>query len=149
MSQCDHDDVMTWTRFQNYWPFTREIYRCPSHKIINAQLWLGFDLSLNKLLNKHLSGQWFETPCFFCRCSGTSRWRRLVVHTSSAWFCNETRRLKTHEIFSNQGTLLPSPWTKWPLFRRRRFRCIFVKEKFCILIKISPKAATDNKPSLD
>ena len=45
-----------------------------------------------------------------------------------------------------------SPWTKWPPFRSRYFRCIFVNEKFCILIKISlkfvPKGPTDNNQAL-
>ena len=40
------------------------------------------------------------------------------------------------------------PWTKWPPFRRRIFRCIFVNEKFYILVNISlkfvPKCAIDN-----
>ena len=41
------------------------------------------------------------------------------------------------------------PWTKWPPFRRR---CVFVKEKLCILIKVSlkfvPKDPIDNNPAL-
>ena len=32
---------------------------------------------------------------------------------------------------------LITPWTKWPPFHTRFFRCIFVNESFCILIKIS------------
>ena len=34
-----------------------------------------------------------------------------------------------------------SPWTKCPPFRRRRFICIFMNEKFCILISILLKFA--------
>ena len=42
-------------------------------------------------------------------------------------------------------------WTKWPPFRRRHFRCISLKEKFHILIKISlkfvPKGPIDSDVS--
>ena len=46
---------------------------------------------------------------------------------------------------------LISPWTKWPLFTDDIFKYIFVKGKFCALIKISPKfvpkGPIDNKPA--
>ena len=43
-------------------------------------------------------------------------------------------------------------WTKWPSFTDDTFRCPFVNEKFCILIKISlkfvPEGPTDNISAL-
>ena len=43
-------------------------------------------------------------------------------------------------------------WTEWPPFRRRRFKCIFVSEKFCVLIQIPLtfvyKGPVDNNPGL-
>ena len=35
---------------------------------------------------------------------------------------------------------LISPWTLWPPFHRRHFKCIFVKEKFCIPLKFIPNS---------
>ena len=48
--------------------------------------------------------------------------------------------------------LLIFPWTKWPPFCKRCFWCIFVNEKFCILIKILlkflSKGPIDDNPAL-
>ena len=44
------------------------------------------------------------------------------------------------------------PWTKWPLYRRRLFKCIFMNLQCCILIRISlkfvPKGPIANNSAL-
>ena len=35
----------------------------PSQRTSNVVLWYFFDLSPNKMLNKHIDGRWFETQC--------------------------------------------------------------------------------------
>ena len=72
--------------------------------------------------------------------------------TASQWHCFHlswsTREIS---VWWHRHHYLISPWTKWPPFRRRYFNCIFVNEKFCILIKISlnyvSMSPIDNNPA--
>ena len=72
-----------------------------------------------------------------------------LVHTwKFQWSCTCCLCFKLVLFLSRRYINLSLPWKKWSPFRRWYFRCIFVKEKFCILIKISlkfvPKGWIDN-----
>ena len=60
-----HDDVIKWKCFQRYWPFERGIHRSrwiPHTKASDQELYVFFDLRLNKRWRKQPWGWWFETP---------------------------------------------------------------------------------------
>ena len=62
-----HDDVMTWKRLPLCLCFGRGIHRSPVDSLHKGRVtWSFFDDRLYKLLSKHSSGRWFETPwCSF------------------------------------------------------------------------------------
>ena len=63
MSCLPHGDVIKWKHFPRYCPFVRGIHRTiPLTKASDAELYVFFDLRLNKLLSKQSWGWWFETP---------------------------------------------------------------------------------------
>ena len=63
---CVHDDVIKRKHFLRYWPFVRGIHRSPvnsPHKgQVTRSFYFFFDLRLNKRLNKHWWGWWFQAP---------------------------------------------------------------------------------------
>ena len=63
-----------------------------------------------------------------------------------------TQLIVTYMSPQNSRIYLISPWTKWLHFADDIFRCIFMNEKFCILIKISmkfvPGGPIGNDPAL-
>ena len=66
-----HDDIMIWKNFLHHWPFQRRNHWSPFDsppKGPAMEFDFFFDDSLNKLLNKQSSCQWFEMPwssCYF------------------------------------------------------------------------------------
>ena len=81
-----HDDVMEWKRFQYKWPFVRGIHwpvLVSPHK--EPMIWsfgVSFDVSLNKLLNKQSSWQFFEMPWCLCDVITVMRYPRFKFHIS-------------------------------------------------------------------
>ena len=99
------DESRTWWRHQMetflcYWPFVRGIHRSPVNsptKASDADVWISFDLHLNKRLSKQSRGRWFETPsCSLWRhrngCYELAKWKVILllssmsVHFSTLWW---------------------------------------------------------------
>ena len=61
------DDVMSWKRFLQYWPFVRGIYLLPIDSPHNGPVLRIFDVSfvvsMERLLKQESSCRWFERPC--------------------------------------------------------------------------------------
>ena len=99
-----HDDVIKWKHFLCYWPFVRGIHRSPVNsptKASDADVWISFDLHLNKRLSKQSRGRWFETPsCSLWRhrngCYELAKWKVILllssmsVHFSTLWWRHMT-----------------------------------------------------------
>ena len=80
ISDC-HDDVIKWKHFPRYCPLCGELtgHRwIPLTKASDAELWVFFDLRLNKRLNKQSWGWWFETPwrSLWRHCNGLTMWHQ-------------------------------------------------------------------------
>ena len=91
----------------------------PAQRQVTRSFHVFFDLRLNKLLSKQSWGWWFEMQ-------SCPLWRHCNVCINSSP-PGQNSRLFAHDIF----------------------RCIFVNEKFCILVKISLKfVPKDNNPAL-
>ena len=67
----------------------------------------------------------------------------------AAWDRGKNKKVTTVAFNIGMDPMWVEAWTP---FRRRYFRCIFVNENICILIKISlnfvPKGPIDNNPAL-
>ena len=76
-----HDYVRRWNHSSHNWPFVHRTHpvtgEFPSQKASYASFDVFFDVSINRLLNKHLSFQWFEMPC---------RSYHIIVMPLSVWY---------------------------------------------------------------
>ena len=65
----EYDKVMTWKHFMHYWPFVKGIHRwqvvSPHQGAVIQRFGVFFVASLNNLLNKKSTSQWFEMPWWF------------------------------------------------------------------------------------
>ena len=149
-----HDDVMKWKHFPRYWPFVRGIHRSPVNSPHKGQ-WRGalmFSLIcvwINGWVNNREAGDLrrYRTHydvimmIFFIFAAVYQQWmgglpvgRYVPNHQPMQWwsYCKYPgRRPGEYEL----NTLRPTQ-------NGRRFaddmcKCIFINEKFCILIRIS------------
>ena len=94
---------------------------------------------MTKMLSKHSSCWWFETPYRSCHCN---------AHPGiKATLPNNSRSLPIMIVSTDL------PWTKWPPFSQWHVQVHFMNEKFWILISISlkfvPKGPIDSIGSGD
>ena len=78
-----HNDVIKWKPFPRYWPLRRESIGhqwIPFTKASDAELWLFFDLCLNKRLSKQSRRRWFEAQ-------SRSFWRHCNVYFGIYSYC--------------------------------------------------------------
>ena len=70
MITSSHDDVKIWICFPHYQPFLWGVHRslvdAPHKGPVMQSFDISFDISLKKLLSKHSSGWWSETPWHSC-----------------------------------------------------------------------------------
>ena len=84
LNRWDHDEVIKWKLFPNYWPFVRGIHRWPVGSPHKGQwrraLMFSLICALNKQLSKQSWGWWFEMP-------SRSLWRHCnVIYTVSSLY---------------------------------------------------------------
>ena len=117
-----HDDVIKWKHFPRNWPFVREIHRSPVNFPHKGQ-WRG---ALMFSLNYAWINDWVNN-----REAGDLRRQHghydVIVMPMSK--LGHELVIKSHSLI-----LTHLPWTN---VADDIFRCIFVNEKVCILIKIS------------
>ena len=132
----------------------------PAQRPVTRSFDVFFDLRLNERLSKQLWDWWFETPSF-------PLWRHSNVNRRASHYSivqNNYGQLSYSfkTFFDILWTLLnfeePNTLTHIPpaqdgqRFADDIFICIFVKEKICILVKISlkflPSGPIDKNPTL-
>ena len=156
-----------WEYFPRYWPFVRGIHRSPLNRPHNGE-WRGalmFSLICawtNDWVNNRDAGDlrrhrahYDVTVMFALLISFTANVPQLVMYSKSqgqVTFLPPPHPPPTPTPTPHPPTPPPRARAKWPPFADDIFRCIFVNEKYCILIgislKIVSKGSIDNNPAL-
>ena len=102
-----NDNVMTWKRFPDYWPFVRLMNGSPSQRANDMELWCFFVVSPNKLFNKQSSyhrSNLCITP--WGDCSG--HWWIPTTESAEFWCCLYCLPQQTVE----QAVKFPENWNQ-------------------------------------
>ena len=141
-----HEDVVPWKCLPHYWPFVRGIHRSPvdsPHKgSVMPMFGVFFDISLNRMSNKHSICRWLKTPLRSCEITVMHNPNLVITGPAAVQTPNGTQ----------SSTHLPLDWTKWPPFHRRYFQMHFREWTFFIFwlkfTEVFPKDPIDNNQAL-
>ena len=147
------DGVIKWKHFPRYWPFVRGIHWSPVNSPHKGQWRRALVFSLictwtNGRVNNRDAGDLRRHRAHYeatvMKENKTALCMVMTWHHYNCW----PSAVIIESKFPIYAELI-SPWTKWPPFHRRLFKCIFLNEKFCILIQTSlkfvPKGPTGSK----
>ena len=122
--------------FRNTVPLWGESIGHPSQRACNLVHWCYFQVSLNKLLNKHSSGWWSEIPWHSCDITVMS------VHCFSYWGYPAKKALSVGPFLAGYHPYVVVYWTptnlflisnkvpKYHHFFHRRFHCVIYPMKY-------------------